>query len=162
MRKLALVFLASVALVGSACGGGGDKKDNASADVDAGAKVNSEAAGAAAAAAASKVCGGKEAVAFAATTAAAMSQTNGGKDFQGMADALRKAGDAAPSEIKADFTLIVTTEASYLELVASANGNYMQLAQNPKFQELAQKMSAEDFKTAAEHVDSYFAKHCKS
>jgi hypothetical protein len=156
MRKLALVFLASVALLGAACGGGGsDKKDNASADVNANAGINS----AAATAAASKVCNGREAVAFAATAAAAASNS-AGKDLKSYSQSLKDAAAAAPSEIKADFTLIANTYGAYIDLIASANGNYMALAQNPDFQAKIQKLSEADVKSASEHVSSYFAEHC--
>ena len=155
MRKIALVFLASVALLGTACGGGGsDKKD--SLGVHANAGINS----AAAAAAASKVCGGREAVAFAATAAAAMANS-GGKDYKSMSQGLHDAAAAAPSEIKADFTLFADAEGAFLDLFVQSNGNYMQLAQNPDFQAKVQRLSEPDVKAAADHINAYFAEHCK-
>ncbi|HVT78985.1 MAG TPA: hypothetical protein VHD87_18230 [Acidimicrobiales bacterium] len=162
MRKLALVFLASAALLGSgACNG--KKDDNASANVNANAKANTNAAshlsGAAAAAAASKVCDSSAAIAFAATAATAAANS-AGTDFKSMSQVLKTDAAAAPSEIKADFQLVADTEGAYLDLFASANGNYMTVAQNPQFQSLAQKMSSADFKAAVQHIDSYFQQHC--
>jgi hypothetical protein len=154
MRKIALVFLASVALFSAACGGGSDKKDDASVDANAGAKVNT----AAATAAAAKVCNSREAITFAGAAAGAQSA---GKDLKSYSEALKDAATVAPSEIKADFTLIANTYGGYIDLVASANGDYMALSQNPEFQEKVQKLSAPDVKTAAEHVTAYFAEHCK-
>lgn len=155
MRKIALVFLASVALLGTACGGGSDKKDNAGADVNASAGVNSAAASAAAA----KVCSGREAVAFAGTAAAAASNS-AGKDLKSYSQALKDAAAAAPSEIRADFTLLASTYGAYIDLIASANGNYMALAQNPDFQAKIQKLSEADVKSASEHINTYFTEHC--
>jgi len=154
MRKLALIFLASVALLGSACGGGSDKKDDASADVNAGAKVNT----AAATAAAAKVCDSREAIAFAG--AAAGAQNSAGKDLKSYSQALRDAASAAPSEIRADFTLIADTYGGYIDLVASYNGNYMAMSQSPDFQAKVQKLQAADVKAASEHITSYFNEHC--
>jgi hypothetical protein len=157
MRKLALVFLASVALFSSACGGGSDKKDNANADVNAnaGANVNT----AALTAAAAKVCGSRDAIAFAAAAGAA-AQQSAGKDLKSYSQALKDAASSAPSEIRADFTLIANTYGDYIDLVASFNGNYMAMAQSPDFQAKIQKLSEADVKSASEHVSSYFTEHC--
>jgi hypothetical protein len=158
MRKIALVFLASVALFSTACGGGGgsDKKTNAGADVNAHAGINS----AAAAAAASKMCDSRAAVAFAAT-AASNAANSAGNNFKSMADTLRADAAAAPSEIKADFTLIANTEGAYLDVMASHNGDYMAVAQDPNAMAKLQALGNQDFKTAVDHIDAYFAQHCK-
>jgi hypothetical protein len=156
MRKLTLVFLASVALFSAACGGGSDKKDNASVGVKAGASASN----AAALAAASRVCDSRAAIAFAGAAAGA-AQQSAGKDLKSYSDALHTAASAAPSEIKADFTLIADTYGAYIDLIASFNGNYMAMAQSPDFQAKVQKLSETDVKTAAEHVNAYFADHCK-
>ena len=156
MRKIAIVFLASVALFSAACGGGSDKKASVNAGANVGANVNSAAINAAAA----KVCGGREAVAFSATAASAIANS-GGKDFKSLSQGLHDAAAAAPSEIKADFTLFADAEGAFLDLMVNSNGNYMQLAQNPDFQAKAQRLSQPDVKAAAEHINSYFAEHCK-
>ena len=156
MRKLAIAFLASIALLGTACGGGSGKKASVNAGANVGANVN----GAAAAAAASKVCGGREAVAFAATAATAMANS-AGKDYKSLSQGLHDAAAAAPSEIKADFTLFADAEGAFLDLFVSANGNYMALAQNPDFQAKAQRLSQPDVKAASDHISAYFAEHCK-
>jgi hypothetical protein len=158
MRKLALIFLASVALLGSACGGGGsDNKDDASG-VNADAKVGVNRA--AATAAAAKVCDSREAITFAGAAAGA-AQNSAGKDLKSYSQALKDAASSAPSEIKADFTLIADTYGAYIDLIASANGNYMALAKNPEFQAKVQKLQEADVKSASDHITAYFAEHCK-
>jgi hypothetical protein len=159
MRKLALACLAFVALLGAACGSGGsDSKDNGGASV--GANANAGLNGTAASAAASKVCDGREAVNFAAT-AAANAANSTGKDFAGMAKALRDDAKAAPSEIKADFTVFADAAGAYFEVLASHNGDFMAIAQDADARAKLERLSSQDFKTASDHISEYFAEHCK-
>ena len=162
MRRIALVVFASCALFLGACGsdgGGNGEGDNAGASADVNAKVDGDAAGATAAATA---CEGREAVNFASTYAQAMSQSSSSNDYKGFAEALRKAADASPSEIRADFRVVADAVGPFLELFVSANGNYMQLAQDPEFEAKANRVGSDEVQQASNRVNAWFTEHCGS
>jgi hypothetical protein len=143
VRRAALVVLTSIALVGSACGGGSDKNDNA---------------GTAAVGVAAKVCDSRSAVAMASKYHAGASNT--GAHYDDFVSATQAARDAAPPEIKGDFDVLVGAYVPFFELMANAHGDYLTAARDPQFSTTAGKLSSPSVTTAAANVNAWFAAHC--
>jgi hypothetical protein len=157
MRRALVIAAAAVALLAGACGGGSDKK-TASVGVTASGNLNTNTAGKIAAAAVTSVCGSREAVNMGAAYSSASQQT--GVNYNTIAEGLRRAADAAPSDIKDDYAVLVEAEIPFFTVLAKANGNYMSAAQDPAFQAAAQKMSAANVQQAAKNIGDWFTAHC--
>jgi hypothetical protein len=155
MRRFLVTTVAALALFAGACGGGDGDKDNASNNSDGGNDTDN---GAIAAASLASVCGGREAVSVGA--AGASGQQSGSVNYDSIADNLRKAADAAPSDIKDDFRILVEAQIPFFEALADANGNYMTAYENSDFQEAAAKLSTEEVQTASKNISDWFASHC--
>lgn len=156
MRRLFAGSLAAVALFASAaCGGGGDAKDkNADAVTDGAGALSKLAAGSAA-----NVCGGRAAVGIGMAFASAMSKTD--TNYTDVANALDKAADAAPSEIKDDFRVIAEAEGPFLKVLAKTDfSDYMALSSNQEYLDAIKALDTEEFKTASANVNSWFDEHC--
>lgn len=152
MRRTMAFAAAAVALFSAACGGGDNDSTNASNN------DSNDNSGASAAAGFTTVCGGREGVAVGAAGASA--QQSGSVDFSSVAEGLRRARDAAPSEIKGDFTVFVEAATPFFEAMAKANGNYMSAAQDPAFQAAAEKLGSDEVQTASQNINNWFAEHC--
>ena len=157
MRKALILCFAALALLTGACGGGDDKKDNAS-------DVANNASGALSKLAASQVtdvCGGREAVNMGLAFQSAMTNS-GNVNYDDVAEALDRAADAAPDEIKDDWRVLADAEGPFLKVIGEADmSNYMALAQNPEFQAAMAKLDTEEFRTASANVNAWFADNCK-
>ena len=157
MRRLGVCALALAALLAGACGSGDDKKTNASnTNADANGALSKIAAGSFA-----DVCGSKAAVAVGSAFASAIAGGDGSVNYKDEADALEKAADAAPQEIREDFQLIAAKLKPFLQAFADANGDYMKLAQSESFKNASTELSSEEYKAAADRVDAWFTEHCK-
>jgi hypothetical protein len=153
MRRILVVTAAGLMLLGAACGSGGaDTKTNASNT------GNNNTGAAAAAASFYTVCDSRAAVSMGSAYASAASQT--GVNYATVSDGLRRARDAAPSELKDDYSILVEAEVPFFEVLAKANGNYMSAAQDPAFQAAAEKMQDPKVQAAAKNLSTWFEDHC--
>ncbi len=161
MRRLAVtLFLASAVLLG-ACGSDSGKTIAASVTTaaptgattanTAGATVTTAKAGSSNASFAD-VCSGR-----ASAVPPAQGQTI---DYTKAAKDLQFAVDHAPSDIKADMTILAGALVQYFQILASSNGNFAAAASNPQFLTLAQRFSQADYQAAAQRVQAWFASHC--
>ena len=163
MRRFTVVLtIAAAAVVLAACGSDSKTESTSATSAPAATSGGSNATTATTAAKSSgnasfaDVCKGRAAAA----AGAAASQAGQTFDYNTFATDLQFALDHAPSEIKADMTTLATPLVQYFKLIASANGNFAIVAQNPQFATLAQRLSAQDFKDAAQRVQAWFASHC--
>jgi hypothetical protein len=157
MRRALVFALSALALVGAACGSGDGDKTNASSNDEDGTGTNSVSVNAATL---SGVCGGREAVAMGAGGASASQSGSGSVDYNDALAGLKRARDAAPKDIKDDFGVLVEAETPFFQALAKANGNYMSAAQDPAFQEAAQKLSTDEVRTASQNITNWFTEHC--
>lgn len=155
MRRLGVLVFAAIALFAGACGGGDDKKDATGSDA---ANDLAKVAGGSAVA---DVCGGREALNVGAAFAQAAQNNNGSVDYTDVAEGLRKAADAAPSEIKDDFIIVADALGPYLKTFEEAKGDYMKLAQDPAFQAASQKLADSKYSEASTRISNWFTDHCK-
>lgn len=160
MKRSILVVVALGASLLGACGGG-DNKTDASNSTNATSAFDKNVANAAVDAAAASVCGSRSAVNVGAAYASALQNSGGGTDYTKLADGLRAARDAAPSEIKGDFSVLFDAELPFLQAMAKANGNYVALAQDPNFQAAAEKLGSAAVQKASANISAWFTSHCK-
>lgn len=146
-----------MALFATAACGGGDSKDKTGNAVSDGAGALSKLA---ANSAAANVCGGRAAVNIGLAFQSALSKTD--TNYDDIADALQKAADAAPSEIKDDFQVVADAEGPFLQVLARTEpSQYGTLYQNEEYLSAISKLGSEAFTTASANINTWFTEHCK-
>ena len=81
-------------------------------------------------------------------------------DYAQAAKDLQYTVDNAPAEIKPDITTLAQPLEAYWQILADNKGSVAAAAQDPRFRTLLARFGQDDYKTAADSVQKWFAAHC--